>query len=468
MPLKPVETAGSPQAEPILPLATGAARSNDWSHWINSADRDLTLMSRPAALSRSSLALDNLRALVILIVLAFHSALAYVEWSPATSSGFDDPPYGWRAFPIVDSHRWFGFDLFCAWQDVYLMSLMFLLSGLFVWPSLMRKGNRAFVRDRLLRLGVPFAFGVVFLIPIAVYPAYRVTGADPSPSAYWQHYLALPFWPNGQLWFLWQLLALNFLVVGLHSIAPNALKALGRWSAAAGKRPRRYFAALTAASALAYVPLALAFTPWAWSDSGLLAVQFSRPLLYAVYFFAGLGIGVEGIDCGLTAVDGALARRWALWLAAALASLLLWMGLTSLTMNGPAPIGIDIAADLSFVLACAAGSLFLIAASLRFAAKRSRILASLSATAYSLYLVHYDFVVWLQYALLASTLFAVIKGAIVFAGTLVLSWITTLAVQRLPFGARLIGATPRALATPKSRSRSPAGLYARLRQFVSQ
>ena len=144
-------------------------------------------MPRPAALSRSSLALHNLRAIVILIVLAFHSVLAYVEWTPATSAAFGDPPYEWRAFPIVDSHRWFGFDLFCAWQDVYLMSLLFLLSGLFVWPTLVRKRNWGFLRDRLLRLGAPFVFGVVFLIPLAIYPAYRVTGAGPSVSAYWQH-----------------------------------------------------------------------------------------------------------------------------------------------------------------------------------------------------------------------------------------------------------------------------------------
>lgn len=425
-------------------------------------------MSRPRAMSQSSLALDNLRAVVILIVLSFHSVLAYVSWIPANRPGFDDPPYGWRAFPILDSQRWFGFDLFCAWQDVYLMSFMFLLSGLFIWPSLVRKRNWGFVRNRLLRLGVPFIFGVVVLIPIAVYPAYRVTAAEASPSAYWQHYLALPFWPNGPLWFLWQLLALNIVAAALNRIAPSALKALGRWSAAAGQRPLHYFAALVAASVLAYVPLALAFTPWAWSNSGPLAVQFSRPLLDAVYFFAGVGIGTGGIDCGLTAVDGALARRWAAWLAAALASLFLWMGVTSLTLDGRAPIAIQIASDLSFVLACAAGCLFLIAASLRFGLKRSRMLASLSANAYSLYLVHYDFVVWLQYALLTSTLFAVVKGAIVFAATLILSWVTVLLVQRIPFGARLIGAVPHTAATAKLRVRSPADLYARLRQFVSQ
>jgi len=452
-----------------IPLARAATLSDDrvTSHGINLADRDLICMPRPAALSRSSLALDNLRAIVILIVLAFHSVLAYVEWTPAPSAGFDDPPYAWLAFPIADSHRWFGFDLFCAWQDVYLMSLLFLLSGLFVWPSLVRKRNWGFLRDRLLRVGVPFVFGVVFLVPLAIYPAYRVRAVDPSVSAYWQHYLALPFLPNGQLWFLWQLLALNVAVTALNWIAPNALKVLGQWSAAAGKRPTRYFAILVAASAIAYVLLALAFTPWEWSNSGPLALQFCRPLLYAVYFFAGVGIGAEGIDNSLVAVDGVLSRRWALWLAAALGCLFLWMGLTALTMSGPAPIGIDIAADFSFVLACASGSLFLIAASLRFAANRSPMLDSLSTNAYSIYLVHYAFVVWLQYALLAATLFAVIKGAIVFGATLISSWIMILAVQRIPFGARLIDAAPQAIAVTNLGLRSPGGLFARLRQFVS-
>ena len=63
--------------------------------------------------------------------------------------------------PIIDSQRWFGFDLFCAWQDVSLMSLMFFLSGLFVPPSLARKGSSTFLSDRLLRIGLPLVLVVV-------------------------------------------------------------------------------------------------------------------------------------------------------------------------------------------------------------------------------------------------------------------------------------------------------------------
>jgi hypothetical protein len=402
--------------------------------------------SMPRSGSRTSLALANLRGIVILIVLAFHAMLAYLNWIPVTGSGFNSPPYDWRAFPIIDSHRFFGFDLICAWQDVYLMALMFFLSGLFVWPSLARKKGWGFLRDRALRLGLPFIFGIAVVIPAAVYPAYRLTAADPSIAAYWHSLRALPFWPNGPLWFLWQLLALNFIAAGAHFIAPNAIPALGRWSAATGKDPVRYFGILLIASAVAYVPLAIVFTPWAWAATGYFGLQLCRPLQYAVYFFAGVGLGATGIERGLLAADGILPRHWAPLLGVALVSLLIWMGLTGLTMYGYDSLGADIATALSYVVACAAGCFFLIAVCLRFATGPSRMLGYFAANAYGVYLVHYVFVVWLQYALLATPLFAVIKAAIVFGGTLGLSLLTTAAVTRLPFGARLIGTTPRAMA----------------------
>jgi glucans biosynthesis protein C len=395
--------------------------------------------------SRASLALNNLRGIVILIVLAFHSALAYLSFAPAVSD-FSSPPYTWRAFPIVDDHRFFGLDLLCAWQDVYLMSLMFFLSGLFVWPSLLRKGNFGFMRDRLLRLGVPFLFGILVVIPLASYPSYSVTTLDPSVPDFIGKLFALPFWPVGPLWFLWQLVALSALAAAIGRIAPNAIPALGRWSASAGGNVGRYFVCLVAVSALAYVPLALAFTPWAWSNFGPFAIQLCRPLHYAVYFFAGIGVGVGGLERSLVAPDGPLARRWALWLTAALASLALWMGLSSLTLNGDAPLAVQTAADLGYVLACACGCFFLVGVSVRFAAAPSRLLGTLGGNAYGLYLLHYVFVVWLQYALLALPLFAVIKWPIVFAGTLVFTFAANAAITRIPFGAQLIGSARRPLA----------------------
>ena len=91
-------------------------------------------------MSRASLALVNLRAVVILIVLAFHSVLPYLAFLPPTPYPFDRAPYPWLAVPIIDSQRWFGFDLFCAWQDAGLGTDLFAIGkGLIVlcWTLIM-------------------------------------------------------------------------------------------------------------------------------------------------------------------------------------------------------------------------------------------------------------------------------------------------------------------------------------------
>jgi hypothetical protein len=79
--------------------------------------------------------LKNLRGALLLLIVAFHAFSAYIVTQPATPPAFDSPPFDWRIFPIIDNERWFGFDLFCAFQFLYLMHFMFFLSGLFVWPA---------------------------------------------------------------------------------------------------------------------------------------------------------------------------------------------------------------------------------------------------------------------------------------------------------------------------------------------
>ena len=156
-----------------------------------------------------------------------------------------------------------------------------------------------------------------------------------------------------------------------------------------GRRPAIYFSALIAISTIAYVPLALAFTPWAWSNSGWLSVQWCRPLLYGVYFFAGVGIGAAGIDVGLVAADGALGRHWKLWLASPRA-FVLWMGVTALTLDGPAPLHRN---RRRSVFRARLRRRLLLHHRLELALRptRSSALDSLSVNAYSLYLVHYVF-----------------------------------------------------------------------------
>jgi hypothetical protein len=456
-----VDFAGGGRVRPAG-LEKGRSAAGFWARAPIASPAGVPVPTDGKAVEKSSLALSNMRALVILTVLAFHSVLAYLGSLGPAPFPFDQSSFKWRAFPIVDSHRWFGFDIFCAWQDVYLMSLMFFLSAVFTWPSLSRKGSWKFLGDRFLRLGVPYAFALAVIMPIALYPVYRVTAADPSLYGYGQHLLALPFWPNGPMWFLWQLLAWTIVAAGLHRFAPHWVAFLGRCSSSANIHPGRYFIGLATASAIAYVPLALIFTPMTWSNHGPFAIQLSRPLHYAVYYFAGLGVGAFGFERGLLAPDGKLARGWAAWLALALTFLMLWMGLTALSMIDAisSPLGLRIAVDISFVLACASGGFFVMAACLRFGARRSRILDNLSSKSFGMYLFHYVFVVWLQYALLGVALFAIGKAMIVFGGTLLLAWATTAAMRFVPGGSLLLGAERRTLAAASS----PRGKFVLARQ----
>ena len=383
--------------------------------------------------SATSQALKNLRGFAIAAVVSFHSVLAYLASQPAAPQPFNAPPYHWLATPILDNQRWLGFDIYAAFQYVALMPVMFFLSGIFVWPSLVRKGAWNFLSGRLWRIGLPFVFGVYLLMPIAYYPVYRVTAADPSWAAYWQHWAVLPFWPGGPLWFLWQLLAFDILAVLLFATLPRSIEMLGRFTARAADAPARYCFVLIAISTVAYLPLAFVFGVSSWAEIGPFDLQPDRLLLYLVYFFAGVGIGVQGYDRGLLRAGGALARRWHFWIGAAAISFLLWMASMAPAAYGRSNVFIDLCAYLTVALVVATVCLGLLGLFLRYAARRSPIADSLSEHAYTIYLVHYVFVVWLQYALLGAAIPAIVKGLTVFAGALFLSWGVAVGAGRLTF-----------------------------------
>jgi hypothetical protein len=150
--------------------------------------------------------------------------IAYAVMFPAQLSTFKILPA-----PIVDPQRWAGFDLLLVFNDTFFMALMFLLSGLFVWPSLKRKGGANFLRDRLFRLGVPFVVAVATLMPLSYYPSYLASGADPGLLAYASAWASLGFLPSGPAWFISLLLVFDAAAAGIYMLRPrwvaNALAA---------------------------------------------------------------------------------------------------------------------------------------------------------------------------------------------------------------------------------------------------
>ena len=376
-------------------------------------------------------ALDRARTFVTLLVLLHHSVINY------TYFGHGDPM------------RWLGFDLVVLFNDSFFMAFMFFVSGLFVRDSLARKGSAVFLRERAWRLGVPFLISIFVLMPIAYYPSflrYHLPGTtDFGFLHFWRRTLTVGPWPSGPAWFLWVLLALDAMAAAVWWIAPGIIDASGRLIYAMRDRPMTAFAVFLVVSTAAYLPMHLEFGDTSWLEWGRfpLPIQTSRILLYLAYFFAGAAVGAMNLRGGLLAANGDLAKRWPVWLAFALVFYLAILVLVYAHHNWVAdfdspPLLWKVSYGLAFATYSAAMAFMVSAFFLRSAESGWRLLDALRPSAYGIFLLHYIFIIWLQYAVYDYSFPAAVKFAIVFAATLSMSWGLTVILRQIPAVARMI------------------------------
>ena len=109
--------------------------------------------------------LDALRAALTLLVVLHHTAITY------GGAG------GWfyRELPMSDALSSQLLTMFCAINQSYFMGLFFLIAGYFTPAAVERHGVAAFVRDRLIRLGVPLLVFAVLIGPATVALVQAVT-----------------------------------------------------------------------------------------------------------------------------------------------------------------------------------------------------------------------------------------------------------------------------------------------------
>jgi surface polysaccharide O-acyltransferase-like enzyme len=377
-------------------------------------------------------AFDRARTFIILLVLIHHSVIPYTYYGH------------------TDRQSFLAFDAVITFNDSFFMAAMFLLSGLFVWPSLERKGVRLFLRERWLRLGLPFAVGAVILMPIAYYAVeLRNSGPASGFAAYWWKTITVGPWESGPIWFLGVLLAFDMLAAVIYRVAPGSVGAIGRVSTAKLEHPAYAFWMFLAASVVVYVPLDHHFGIARWFTLGPIAVQDDRILLYLLYFFVGAGIGAVQGDRSLLSQSGELARRWPLWLAATIVTYSGLMGLIIYKReflpdpNDP-PQWWDNVHAFFFACFSASQTINLLALFLKFDHGGKSILDPLRESSFGIFLIHYAPLLWLQYALFGITLAplpqatAILKALIVFVLTLAISWLATLALRRIPAVRRVL------------------------------
>ncbi len=114
-----------------------------------------------------------MRGFVVAGLVVFHSAVVFA----AGASWFVHDPRSSR-----------GFTVFLLWGSLWGMPLLFLISGMGARHAMQTRSAAAFARERLARLLVPFAFGLVVLVPPMFYIARL--GQPGFRQPYWRFWLS--------------------------------------------------------------------------------------------------------------------------------------------------------------------------------------------------------------------------------------------------------------------------------------
>ena len=103
--------------------------------------------------------LGNLRGFVVVLVIVLHGSLTYMLNAPA-----------W--WYVINPQNSLLFTAIVLLIDVPIMQIMFFVAGYFAMPSLQKRGAAGFVREKLLRIGIPWLLGVLLLTPPTTYLIY--------------------------------------------------------------------------------------------------------------------------------------------------------------------------------------------------------------------------------------------------------------------------------------------------------
>lgn len=137
--------------------------------------------------------IDHLRAALMILVVVHHVALVY---------GASVEGYYYVEPPFTSPQAFRNLLVLALVNQGWFMGAFFLLSGYFTPRSFDRKGAGSFLKDRLIRLGIPLIVFTFILSPIASLGWYlmpsAMTGITTAPS--WERY------PDmigiGPLWFV--------------------------------------------------------------------------------------------------------------------------------------------------------------------------------------------------------------------------------------------------------------------------
>ena len=175
-------------------------------------------------------ALDAVRAFALLAGVVLHATLSFL------------PGFGATGWPIADRSPSVALAVTFYVIHIFRMTLFFTIAGFFARLLFHRRGARAFVTNRALRIALPFVVGWAVVIPFMLLAILWASRAAPPVT------IALPpppplRVPLTHLWFLYTLLLLYAVTLGAKAVVGRidktgaaarvvdvAIDACARWS----------------------------------------------------------------------------------------------------------------------------------------------------------------------------------------------------------------------------------------------
>lgn len=352
--------------------------------------------------------LDNLRSVVIWCVIVLHASISYMAY----------PPPWWY---VLDPHNNIAFTQLVLLIDVPIMPIMFFIAGYVALPALQKRGTRQFLKDKTIRIGLPWVLGTLFLAPPT---AYIILWSRGVPKSLWEFW-STDFWTpalfqQSVYWFLGILMLLFVVLAWVYELSPALRNAVphpkpGSWRAVA------IFMVLTTS---AFLLVNRSFPIDAWSHHYVFSYQPVRAPLYVGYFSLGVYAHLRGWFR-----EGGFNPQGGLWFTSAVLA-----GISYLTCRMQPDTGAVwfLITGISFNIFCLSALFASMQLFQRSINSSGGFWRSQAANSYGIYYIHPLILYPLAYLLVAVALPIGIKALILISTTLLASWgISALVVRTL-------------------------------------
>ncbi|MCR5757923.1 MAG: acyltransferase [Selenomonas sp.] len=213
---------------------------------------------------------DNLKWFIIWLMVVFHGAMCYMAYAPDWWYVVD------KDQPVLSA------TIFICWADIFIMPVMFFISGYFGLMSMSRHGLRLFWRKKVSRIILPWLFGSIFIAPPVT---YIILASRHANMGFWDFYGNLfwgPLYEQAQYWYLGALLALYGLLTLTVELFPRLCEQR------AGRPGGRTFLYMFLVAAGSIGAISSFMHPDTWRFFAyILVLQPVRIPLYIMVFFTG-------------------------------------------------------------------------------------------------------------------------------------------------------------------------------------